>query len=79
MGEMKRLESYEADQRTSGYVGTSAIYRRSAVENYWRHCDPHYCDGPNVESFTELLRRIEGCSPGSSICPDGSRVFSRHC
>jgi hypothetical protein len=55
-------------------VAQAPLIGRPAVENYWRQCDPHYCDRPNAESFTDLLRRIEGRSPGSSFC-DASRVF----
>ncbi|GHJ50162.1 phosphoglycerate kinase [Catellatospora sp. TT07R-123] len=36
---------------------TTAAQRRPMVDEYWRRADPHQVDGPDAESFADLLDR----------------------
>ena len=38
--------------------GTTADTRRPWAEEYWRRCDPDYCDGPDAESFRTFMGRL---------------------
>ena len=38
--------------------GTTAEQRRPWVAEYWRRCDPDYCDGPDAESFRSFIARL---------------------
>ena len=38
--------------------GTTLETRRPWAEEYWRRCDPDYCDGPDAESFRAFLGRL---------------------
>lgn len=38
--------------------GTTADMRRPWAEDYWRRCDPDYCDGPDAESFRAFSGRL---------------------
>jgi broad specificity phosphatase PhoE len=38
--------------------GTTFDTRRPWVEEYWRRCDPDYCDGPDAESFRTFVGRL---------------------
>jgi len=33
--------------------------RRPMVEEYWKKCDPFYCDGEGAESFDDFIRRVK--------------------
>lgn len=41
------------------YKGTTHNDRRSDVVAYWKRMDPHYCDGPEAESFSEFTKRVD--------------------
>ena len=36
---------------------TTILQRMPLVEAYWKRCDPHYCDGPGAESFSDFMGR----------------------
>ena len=38
--------------------GTTAETRRPWVDEYWRRCEPDYCDGPDAESFRSFVARL---------------------
>jgi probable phosphoglycerate mutase len=40
------------------YVGTTNSQRSPMATAYWERCDPEYCDGPDSESFANLIARI---------------------
>lgn len=41
------------------YANTSSAQRQPAVKEYWKKCDPEYCDGDGAESFSDLMDRID--------------------
>ncbi|MFA5340044.1 MAG: histidine phosphatase family protein [Candidatus Omnitrophota bacterium] len=38
---------------------TSSPERRPMVEEYWKKCDPFYCDGEGAESFDDFINRVK--------------------
>lgn len=38
--------------------GTTAQMRKPMVDNYWRACNPDFCDGPDAESFRTFMDRL---------------------
>jgi broad specificity phosphatase PhoE len=41
----------------SCWNGTLPADRLPAVEDYWRRCDPYFCDGQDAENFSAFLDR----------------------
>jgi broad specificity phosphatase PhoE len=39
-------------------VGTTSTTRRPWIDEYWRRCDPDYCDAADAESFSAFLGRL---------------------
>ncbi|HBB32040.1 MAG TPA: histidine phosphatase family protein [Cyanobacteria bacterium UBA8803] len=37
---------------------TTLLMRRPLTKAYWERCDPNYIDGPNAESFGQLMARV---------------------
>jgi broad specificity phosphatase PhoE len=41
------------------FDGTTTAERAPAVADFWRRCDPDYCDGPDAESFAQFVGRVK--------------------
>lgn len=44
-------------------AGTNMADRAGWVSDYWRRCDPDYCDGAGAENFRQLVARARNGAP----------------
>ena len=59
----------------SRWNGTLSVDRKAAIEEYWSHADPSYCDGPGAESFHHLLSRAQTALDRLAALPETTLAY----
>lgn len=77
-----RVEEWPVEEFTylslKNALPTTAADRRPFVEEYWRRCDPNYCDGEGAESFADFISRVNTTIDRLSAVNERSIVLFSH-